>query len=451
MKTESKQGAFSGAPIITELQVVPVAGHDSMLLNLSGAHGPFFTRNILILKDNAGRIGVGEVPGGEAIRQTLEDARALLVGQSIGNYNGLLNQVRQAFADRDSGGRGLQTFDLRITIHAVTALEAALLDLLGQHLGVPVAALLGEGQQRDAVEMLGYLFYIADKGKTDLGYRDERNADDAWFRVRNEQALSPETIVRQAEAAHARYGFNDFKLKGGVLRGAEEVEAIRALAERFPEARVTLDPNGGWSLAEAVHLCRDLHGVLAYAEDPCGAENGYSGREVMAEFRRATGLPTATNMIATDWREMSHAVRTNAVDIPLADPHFWTMAGSVRVAQLCKEFGLTWGSHSNNHFDISLAMFTQVGAAAPGEITALDTHWIWQDGQGLTEEPLLIRDGEIKVPARAGLGVTLDRTRLAEAHELYLEHGLGSRDDAASMQYLIPGWEFNAKSPALVR
>lgn len=44
----------------------------------------------------------------------------------------------------------------------------------------------------------------------------------------------------------------------------------------------------------------------------------------MAEFRRATGLPVATNMIATNWREMGHAVMLNAVDIPLADPHFWT-------------------------------------------------------------------------------------------------------------------------------
>ena len=133
--------------------------------------------------------------------------------------------------------------------------------------------------------------------------------------------------------------------------------------------------------------------MLAYAEDPCGAEGGFSGREVMAEFKRRTGLRTATNMVATDWRQMADAVRTNAVDIPLADPHFWTMAGSVRVAQLCHDFGLTWGSHSNNHFDVSLAMFTQVGAAAPGEITALDTHWIWQDGQGLTKEPLQIVDG----------------------------------------------------------
>lgn len=100
----------------------------------------------------------------------------------------------------------------------------------------------------------------------------------------------------------------------------------------------------------------------------------------MAEFRRATGLPVATNMIATNWREMGHAVMLNAVDIPLADPHFWTLSGAVRVAQLCDDWGLTWGCHSNNHFDISLAMFTHVGAAAPGNPTAIDTHWIWQEG-----------------------------------------------------------------------
>ncbi|MGE6687264.1 glucarate dehydratase [Stutzerimonas stutzeri] len=443
--------AATGTPRITELTVVPVAGQDSMLMNLSGAHGPWFTRNVLILKDSAGRVGVGEVPGGEAIRKTLEDARALLVGEPIGQYKLLLERARRAFADRDSGGRGLQTFDLRIAIHAVTALESALLDLLGQHLEVPVAALLGDGQQRDEVEMLGYLFFIGDRNKTDLGYRDESSADDAWFRARNEEAMTPERIVRQAEAAYERYGFKDFKLKGGVLRGEEEVEAIRALAARFPDARVTLDPNGAWSLDEAIGLCRDLHGVLAYAEDPCGAENGYSGREVMAEFRRATGLPTATNMIATDWRQMSHAVCLHSVDIPLADPHFWTMAGSVRVAQMCADFGLTWGSHSNNHFDISLAMFTHVAAAAPGRVTAIDTHWIWQDGQHLTREPLKIVGGKVAVPQKPGLGVELDWDALRKAHAMYKEKGLGARDDAVAMQYLIPDWTFNNKKPCMVR
>ncbi|MCB1920235.1 MAG: glucarate dehydratase [Candidatus Competibacteraceae bacterium] len=449
--TSPNTTTYPGAPRITEMQVIPVAGQDSMLLNLSGAHGPFFTRNLVILQDDLGHTGVGEVPGGEPIRQTLEEARSLVVGQSIGAYQHILNTLRQRFADRDAGGRGLQTFDLRVTIHAVTAVEAALLDVLGQFLGVPVAALLGEGQQRDAVEMLGYLFYIGDRRQTDRPYRDEADATDDWQRLRNEEALTPAAVVRLAEAAHARYGFNDFKLKGGVLRGEEEVEAVRALAERFPQARITLDPNGGWRLADAIRLCRDLHGVLAYAEDPCGAENGYSGREVMAEFRRATGLPTATNMIATDWRQLGHAIQLQSVDIPLADPHFWTLQGSVRVAQLCHEWGLTWGSHSNNHFDVSLAMFTQVAAAAPGRITAIDTHWIWQDGQRLTREPFPIVNGWVRVPDQPGLGVELDWTEIEKAHQLYQQQGLGARDDAAAMQYLIPGWTFDPKRPCLVR
>jgi glucarate dehydratase len=430
--------------------VVPVAGHDDMLLNLSGAHAPFFTRNVVILRDNAGHTGIGEVPGGERIRQTLEDARQLVVGQPIGAYNGLLNAARKSFANRDAAGRGLQTFDQRVTIHAVTALEASLLDLLGQFLDVPVAALLGEGQQRDEVEMLGYLFYVGDRTKTDLAYRSEPDAKIEWFRLRHEEALTTEAVVRLAEAAHAHYGFRDFKLKGGVLSGEQEIEAVTALAERFPDARITLDPNGAWSLEEAVRLCSGKGDVLAYAEDPCGAERGFSGREVMAEFRHATGLPTATNMIATDWRQMGHAIQLQSVDIPLADPHFWTMQGSVRVAQMCRDWGLTWGSHSNNHFDISLAMFTQVAAAAPGKITAIDTHWIWQDGQRLTKEPLQIRGGKVGMPEKPGLGIEIDLDQVQKAHELYKLHGPGARDDAVAMQFLKPGWTFDNKRPCLL-
>ena len=443
--------SLSSTPTIRRLQVIPVAGHDSMLLNLSGAHGPFFTRNLLILTDSAGRTGVGEVPGGEKIRQTLEDAGALIEGQAIGDYQRLLNAMRARFADRDAAGRGQQTFDLRVAIHAVTAVESALLDLLGQHLGVPVCALLGEGQQRERVQMLGYLFYVADRKKTDLAYRSESDADDDWLRLRHEEAITPEAVVRLAEAAQARYGFEDFKLKAGVLRGEQEVEAICALHERFPEARITLDPNGGWLLKDAVRLLRDLHGTLAYAEDPCGAEGVFSGREVMAEFKRATGLPTATNMVATDWREMAHSIALQAVDIPLADPHFWTLQGSVRVAQLCQMHNLTWGSHSNNHFDVSLAMFTHCAAAAPGKVTAIDTHWIWQDGQYLTQEPLQIRQGHVDVPKKPGLGIELDMGAVMKAHALYQQHGLGARNDAMAMQYLIPGWTFNPKQPCMVR
>ncbi len=440
-----------GAPVVTSMRVIPVAGHDSMLLNLSGAHGPLFTRNIVILADSAGRTGAGEVPGGDRIRETLVQSIPVVVGESIANGAAIFDRIRERFGALDAGGRGLQTFDLRTTIHVVTAIEAALLDLLGQFLEVPVAALLGDGQQRTSVETLGYLFYVGDRTKTTLPYNAAPHAADDWLRLRREEAMTPAAVVRLAEAAQARYGFRHFKLKGGVRSGAEEMEVVTALAARFPDARISVDPNGAWSLDEAIALCRDRHDVLAYAEDPCGAEGGYSGREIMAEFRRATGLKTATNMVATDWRQLGHALQLQAVDIPLADPHFWTMEGSVRVSQVCREHGLTWGSHSNNHFDVSLAMFTHAAAAAPGRVTAIDTHWIWQDGQYLTREPLQIRGGKVEVPRKPGLGIELDMDAVERAHALYREHGLGARDDSVAMQHLMPGWKFDPKRPCLVR
>jgi glucarate dehydratase len=460
--------AHTHTPRVVDMQVIPVAGHDSMLLNLCGAHAPYFTRNLVILKDSAGRTGVGEVPGGEGIRQALERTRGLVIGQPVGLYNRILNNLRRAIAGRDGGGpqatvhqvtsaaeaavlKQPHEINLRLD-NVITAVEAALLDLLGQHLGVPVAELLGNGQQRDAVPMLAYLFYIGDRQRTDLPYLAGPDASGDWHHLRHQQAVTPQAIARLAQAANARYGFKDFKLKGGVMRGAEEMQAVAAIKACFPEARVTLDPNGAWSLSEAIELCKGQGHLLAYAEDPCGPENGYSGREIMAEFKRATGIPTATNMVATDWRQMGHSLRLEAVDIPLADPHFWTMQGSVRLAQMCEEFGLTWGSHSNNHFDISLAMFTHAAAAAPGRITAIDTHWIWQEGQErLTTEPLQIIEGQVRVPQKPGLGIEPDMDRIMLAHELYKKVAGAARDDAMAMQYLVPGWKYDPKQPSIGR
>ena len=440
------------SPIITDMQVIPVAGHDSMLMNIGGAHGAYFTRNIVILKDSAGNTGVGEAPGGEVIYNTLMEAVSQVKGQEVARMNRLVHQIHTGnqSSDFDSFGKGAWTFELRV--NAVAALEAALLDLMGKFLGVPVCELLGPGKQRDEVTVLGYLFYIGDRQKTDLPYQEGERGSHDWYHLRHQEAMSSEAVVRLAEAAQDRYGFKDFKLKGGVLPGEQEIDAVKALAKRFPDARITVDPNGAWLLDEAIDLCKDLHGILSYAEDPCGAEQGFSGREVMAEFRRATGLPVATNMIATNWREVQHAVMLQSVDIPLADPHFWTMHGAVRVAQLCDDWGLTWGCHSNNHFDISLAMFTHVGAAAPGKPTAIDTHWIWQEGnQRLTKEPLQIVNGKIKVPEKPGLGVEIDMDQIHRAHALHKTLPTGARNDAAAMQYLIPGWTFDRKRPAMGR
>jgi glucarate dehydratase len=467
MQTTKKQE--TGSPVVIEMQVVPVAGHDSMLLNLCGAHAPYFTRNLVLLKDSAGRTGMGEVPGGAGILRALENAVPLVVGTQIGRYNRTLNGIRGAIANKDVSGQQYQVtsaaeaevlkqpheINLRLE-NVVTAVEAALLDLLGQHLGVPVCELLGAGQQRDSVPMLAYLFYIGDRTRTDLDYlagadKGKGGAGD-WYHLRHQEAVSAASIVAQAEATVARYGFRDFKLKGGVMSGADEMAAVAGIKARFPDSRVTLDPNGAWSLREAIELCRGKGDVLAYAEDPCGPENGYSGREVMAEFRRATGIPTATNMVATDWRQMAHSHLLGAVDIPLADPHFWTMQGSVRLAQLCEDWGMTWGSHSNNHFDVSLAMFTHAAAAAPGKITAIDTHWIWQEGQErLTREPLQIAGGAVQVPQAPGLGIEPDMDRIQAAHELYKKVATTARDDAMAMRYLVPDWTYSPKKPSLGR
>ena len=163
------------SPIITDMKVIPVAGQDSMLLNIGGAHSAWFTRNIVVLTDNAGHTGVGEAPGGETILKTLQEAIPLVVGQEVARLNKVVQNVHKGnqAADFDTFGKGAWTFELRV--NAVAALEAALLDLLGQTLGVPVCELLGPGKQRDAVTVLGYLFYIGDRRKTDLPYLDRKS------------------------------------------------------------------------------------------------------------------------------------------------------------------------------------------------------------------------------------------------------------------------------------
>ncbi len=315
----------------------------------------------------------------------------------------------------------MQTFDLRTGVHVVTAIEAPLLDLLGKFLKVPAAALMGDGIQRERVHFLSYLFYVGDRRKTDLPYEEEPDSDCDWYRLRHEEALTPEAIVALAKATHEKYGFEDFKLKGGVLAPQEEVKVVQAIKAVFPNARVDLDPNGCWSLKEALEVAPQLKECLAYCEEPCGAENGFSGREVMAEFKRETGMPTATNMINTDWRQM------------------------------CNDFGMMWGCHSNNYFDISLAMVVQCAAAIPGKMNGIDTHWIWQEGrERLTKEPMQIIDGCIDLPKKGGLGIEVDRQQVMKANKLYLDNCLGARDDAVAMQYLIPGRKFDSKKPCLV-
>lgn len=443
-------------PVITSMEVMPVAGYDSMLMTLSGAHAPVFTRNLVILRDSFGHTGIGEIHGGDYTKESLEACIPLVMNQPVMRYRNILDAIHKA-AKRaaDDDGEGIQTLDiskLKYVVKSEWAIECALLDLVGQALGMRMCDLLGEGKQRDRVEVLGYLFYVSDRHKAEeLHYLDESDSSDPWFRMRREKMLSHEEIVAQARCLHDKYGFRNFKLKGGVFSGAYEMETVRALKKAFPEGRINIDPNGAWSLQEAVDLCRDMKNVLTYVEDPCGPESGYSSREIMTEFKNAVQIPVATNMIATDWRQFYHALSHRSVDIVLADPHFWGFEGTIKMSQLLNSWGLTWGSHSNNHFDITLTAFAQVGAAAAGDPAPMDTHWIWQDGQDLLEDAPKIRNGYLEVPDKPGLGVTLNMKRVEEANRLYNTLASHDRNDAMAMQYLIKDWKYDSKKPCLVR
>ena len=231
---------------IKKMEVYPVAGKDCMELNLSGAHAPYFTRNIVVLYDENGETGVGEVPGGEKITKALEECISIVEGTRVEEYKSTLLKVKKYLDSKgEEDVRGNQTFDLRTGVHVITAIEAPCLDLLGKQLQVPVCELLGDGQQRDKVRMLGYLFFVGDRNKTDLPYDSEPDSDCAWYRLRHEEALTAEKIVEMALATKEKYGFKDFKLKGGVLPGNEEMDVIRAMKKALPDARIDLDPNGG--------------------------------------------------------------------------------------------------------------------------------------------------------------------------------------------------------------
>ena len=270
-----------------------------------------------------------------------------------------------------------------------------------------------------------------------------------WFRTGDDDRIG--SVPMEAVGFVHCVGSRDEKAGNAQCSKVCCITAVKQAIEmkkRFPDARINIDPNGAWKLDDAIRLCKGS--ALTYAEDPCGTEAGYSGRETMAEFKEATGIPTATNMIATDWRQFRHAVVEKAVDIVLADPHFWGMNGSARMGQVLSDWGMTWGCHSNNHFDISLAIFAHT-AAATRNVTAMDTHWIWQDGQNLCHGSPEIRNGVIRIDDRPGFGLEIDMDKVMKAHELYKTLPYGDRNDSVGMQYLIPGWKFDSKKPCMVR
>ncbi|MFB4319562.1 glucarate dehydratase family protein [Actinomadura sp. 21ATH] len=412
---------------IADVTITPVAFRDLPLLNTVGVHEPYAIRAIVEVRTDEGLTGLGETYADTAHLARLRRAAGAIAGVDVWDVNELARRVRASLAgDPGTGGHGMAGMVTNSsTADAVLSpFEVACLDVQGQAAGLPVSALLG-GAVRDRVDYSAYLFY-----KWDAHPGGE---PDGWG-----AALDPDGIVAQAKRMIDRYGFSAIKLKGGVFPPDEEIAAIRALREAFPGHPLRIDPNGAWTVETAVRVGRELDGVLEYLEDPT------EGVEGMAEVARRVPMPLATNMCVVSFADVEPAVRRDAVGVVLSDHHFWGGLGrSKLLAGLCETFGLGLSMHSNSHLGVSLAAMTHLAAASPGLTYACDTHWPWKgaDEDVIEAGTLAFEDGALAVPAGPGLGVRLDRDRLAALHEQYVRCGVRDRDDTGYMRSVDPAYE----------
>ncbi|MFD4571116.1 glucarate dehydratase family protein [Streptomyces sp. NPDC058417] len=417
---------------VADVRLTPVLVADPPLLNTQGVHQPYTPRLVVEVETADGVTGVGETYGDTTYLELARPFAERLRGHPVSDLNGLFTLADEVAVDAarvsarvDGGGlRGVRTAD-KLRLSVVSAFEVACLDALGKTLGLPVHALLG-GKVRDAVDYSAYLFYRwADHPDGVPAEKDDWGA-----------ALDPAGIVTQARLLTERYGFTSYKLKGGVFPPEQEVAAVRALAGAFPGRPLRLDPNGAWSVETSVAVARELGDVLEYLEDPA------LGTPAMAEVAERTGVPLATNMCVTTFQEVPEAFTTGAVQVVLSDHHYWGgLRNTLRLAALCRTFGVAISMHSNTHLGISLTAMTHVAATVPGLRHACDTHYPWQTEDVLTAR-VPIEGGRVTVPDAPGLGVTLDPERLARLHRRWLDDDgtLRDRDDAAAMRATDPAW-----------
>jgi len=410
---------------ITEVAITPVAFRDPPLLNAVGVHEPYALRAILEVHTDQGLVGLGETYADDGHLRRLRTAADAITGLDVHHLGKMYAAVATALGgDTGSDGHGLTgMITTSSTVDRVfSPFEVACLDIQGKAAGRPVSDLLG-GAVRDAVPFSAYLFYKW-AAHPDAG-------PDAWG-----EALDPEGIVAQARRMVDDYGFSAIKLKGGVFPPKEEIEAVRALREAFPDHPLRLDPNAAWTVETSLMVARELDGVLEYLEDPT------PGQEGMAAVAREASMPLATNMCVVAFDELAPAVAQDAVQVVLSDHHYWGgLQRSKLLGGICDTFGLGLSMHSNSHLGISLAAMTHLAAATPNLTYACDTHWPWKSEEVIVEGVLEFRGGSVTVPTGPGLGVELDRDALARLHEQYLSCGLRARDDTGYMQRIDPTYE----------
>jgi len=406
---------------ITSAAVTPVAFADPPLLNSVGVHEPFALRAIIEIGTDVGLTGLGETYADAKHLAALRAAAAAIEGADVYHTQEIYRRVQAIAVQETTISSGL-VGQTSATDRVFSPFEVACLDIQGKAAGLPVADLLG-GAVRDEVPFSAYLFYK---------WAGHPGADgDDWG-----EAIDPDGIVAQAKRMVDSYGFTALKLKGGVFPPAQEIEAVRALRDAFPDHPLRLDPNAAWTPETSLAVARDLAGVLEYLEDPTPGIDG------MALVARDAPMPLATNMCVVAFTDLPLAIRGNAVQVILSDHHYWGgLHRSKLLAGICDTFGIGLSMHSNSHLGISLAAMVQLAAAVPNLSYACDTHWPWKTEDIVVGEPFTFSHGALRVPDRPGLGVELDREAVGRLHEQYLACGLRNRDDTGYMQRIVPGYE----------
>lgn len=374
------------------------------LRHSNGAHWGRFVRTIVEVETNDGYVGLGEFGGGgEAASAAVEGLISYLNGHDVFR----LEAMRFAICNPTAS-----LYNNRTQMHA--ALEFACLDIMGQKLGVPVSELLG-GRVRDAVEFASYLFYR---------YPNERTGDG--------EVRTVEQLVAHALELKATYGFTSHKLKSGVFHPRYELECYRALAGALGNERMRYDPNCALSLGDAIEFGRAIEGLNNdYYEDPVW------GMPQLARLKEFVRIPIATNTVVINFEQLAANVAQRAVDVVLLDTTFWGgIRPCIKAAGICETFGIGVAVHSSGELGVQLSTMLHMGAVVPNLGYAADAHYHHLTDDVIVGGKMRYVNGRIAVPTAPGLGVQIDREKLREYHELYLELGTYPYDRDPHR----PGW-----------
>jgi len=422
---------------ITDMIVTPIAFADPPLLNAAGLHASYALRIIIEIKTDENISGVGEIAGGSAVLASLNQAKSFLIGSDPFERNKIRLKIEQGFASiKDTLNTGYAPKGVANRMYS--AINVALLDIMGKAIERPVCDLLG-GRVRDRAEFSAYLFYKYEGAGGEYGLGHNPLAQ-GWHKEKEAAALDPDGVVAQAQAMCKEFGFKSIKLKGGVFEPQVEVDTIKALHAAFGNnTPLRIDPNAIWSLETSIKYAQQLTPYLEYYEDPC------MGQQAMADLGKAVTIPRATNMCTTSFAELPSSIALGSEDIILADHHYWGgMEAVVQLGKICSVFGRKLSMHSNSHLGISLTAMAHLGCAVPELQYALDTHYPWQSEEVIKGGRIQFEDGALRVTNEPGLGIELDYEQLEKLHQNFLSCGITERNDEIEMQKVNPGWTFAA-------